>query len=399
MTDALRQVVAAMHATPTALVYEFAGAGSDALAWLHAVAGSSRTVLEAVDRYSPGSLRDALGAHPSQAVSPEVAAGLAAHARRRALALAPEGVPVIGVGCTATIATDRTKRGQHRLCVAVEGALGRYALQLTLRKGERERDAEERLVSTMVLHAAAHGCGVLHRRSVALFEGERLEESFAPVPAVAELLAGKRGHLALTPEGELRQGLPWPSRGVAIVSGSFNPLHEGHLGLAAAAQEYLGRRAAFELAPRNAEKPTIEALELYRRAAQFQGRAPLLVTGVALFSHKAALYPGSVFVLGADTAERVLSPRFYDQAHDRDAALDAVRAHGCRVLVAGRRSAAAGSSRDRTTHAEEGFMTLDDIDVPARHADLFEALPESAFRADVSSSALRERWDGDEVDA
>lgn len=390
MTEALRQIVAAMHATPTALVYEFAGAGSEALAWLHAVGGSSRTVLEAVDRYSPASLQDALAAAPSQAVAPEVAAGLAAHALRRARELAPVGTPVIGVGCTATIATDRSKRGDHRVCLAVHGALGRYALSVTLRKGARDRDAEERLVSTLVIHAAAHGCGVLHRRTTQLVDGERLEESFAPASAIEALLTGQRSQLALTPEGALRDALPWPSRGVAVVSGSFNPLHEGHLGLAGAAQAYLGRRAAFELAPRNAEKPTIDALELYRRAAQFQGRAPLLLSGVALFSHKAALYPGSVFVLGVDTAERVLSPRFYDAAHDLDSALEAVRAHGCRFLVAGRR---------RGDSTEEGFMTLADLHVAPRHADLFEALPASAFRADISSSALRARWGQGEVDA
>jgi len=401
VTDALRQVVAEMHESPTMLVYDFAGAGAEALAWLHAVGGSSRTVLEAVDRYAPASLAEAIGGVPEKTVSPQVAAALAARARRRARELAVPGVSVIGVGCTATIATDRTKRGDHRVCIAVEGALGLHTLALTLRKGERDRDAEERLVSTLVLHAAATGCGVLHRRGVTLLGGEILDERFEAARPLADLLNGSRPHVALTPEGELLGALTWPGAGVAIVSGSFNPLHEGHLGLAAAAQAHLGRPAAFELAPRNAEKPTLDALELYRRATQFQGRAPLLLTSVALFSHKAALYPGSVFVLGIDTAARVLSPRFYDAEHDLDIALDAVRAHGCRFLVAGRSTGAAGSvgGPRRGAPGEETFMTLADIDVPARHADLFEALPERAFRADVSSSALREGWAHHGVDA
>jgi hypothetical protein len=57
-----------------------------------------------------------------------------------------------------------------------------------------------------------------------------------------------------------------------------------------------------------------------------------------------------------------------------------LRASGGRFLVAGRRSA-------------ERFLTLADLEVPASHGDLFEALPEAAFRADVSSTEIRAAWD------
>jgi hypothetical protein len=56
-----------------------------------------------------------------------------------------------------------------------------------------------------------------------------------------------------------------------------------------------------------------------------------------------------------------------------------VRAAGSRFLVAGRRT-------------DERFVTLDTLDLSARHADLFEPLPADAFRSDLSSSAIRERW-------
>src|SRR5687767_1986885 len=100
-------VIEAIHASAHQLVYEFTGAGSLALTWLHGVAGSSRTVLEASDRYSAASLADLLGSAPEKSVSPETATAMAERAYRRAVTLCGDSAPCLGVGCTATIATGR----------------------------------------------------------------------------------------------------------------------------------------------------------------------------------------------------------------------------------------------------------------------------------------------------
>jgi hypothetical protein len=379
VTDPLRELVEEVHAAPGMLVYEFAGAGVQALAWLHAVGGSSRTVLEATDRYASRSLEEAIGFRPAKSVSPDVARRLAAHARRRAVALAPVGVSVAGVACSATIATDRRKRGEHGVALAVATTLGTFERSVTLVKGARARAEEEAVVSQLVLGMIAAATGVLRRVPPTMLPEETFEERFAPAPLLEQFLAGARHQVALDVDGTLCGDLSWPAGGVALVCGAFNPLHEGHLGLAAAAQAHLGRPVAFELAIANAEKATLAPAEAYRRSMQFPGRAPLLITRAPLFSQKARLVPGAVFVLGVDTAARVLEERFYEGARDLDAALDEVRANGSRFLVAGRRQ-------------EDRFVTLADLAVPARHADLFEALPEATFRADVSSSAIREGW-------
>ena len=38
---------------------------------------------------------------------------------------------------------------------------------------------------------------------------------------------------------------------------------------------------------------------------------------------------------------------------------------------------------------DRGFLTLDDLGVPEEFSDLLEAIPESAFREDISSTAVR----------
>ncbi|HEX5272071.1 MAG TPA: hypothetical protein VFW33_16355, partial [Gemmataceae bacterium] len=118
--------------------------------------------------------------------------------------------------------------------------------------------------------------------------------------------------------------------------------------------------------------------EVRRRLAQFAGRAMVWLVRAPTFVEKARLFPGTAFVLGADTAERVVAPRYYGgSAEEMGRALDEVRRQGCRFLVAGR---AGGDGR---------FAELHHLDIPAAHRDLFVAIPAATFRVDVSSTALR----------
>lgn len=180
--EPIARAVAAIHAAPPRLVYSFAGAGSLALYWLHAVAGSSRTVLEGLDCYAPQSLAEAAGGELGQAVSAETAAVLARRAQARAAALnggdAGAG-PLLGVACTAAIATECTRRGADRAFVAICDPDGGADYALTMRgvgaEGGRDRHGQEELVSQLVLYAIARACALdLAELTPALGPGERL---------------------------------------------------------------------------------------------------------------------------------------------------------------------------------------------------------------------------------
>src|SRR5690606_3862005 len=73
----VEDLVTRVHATPHMTVLAYAGAGSQALAWLHAVGGSSRTVMAAVDIYHEQSMRWLLGFMPARFTSRRVARQMA----------------------------------------------------------------------------------------------------------------------------------------------------------------------------------------------------------------------------------------------------------------------------------------------------------------------------------
>lgn len=165
----------------------------------------------------------------------------------------------------------------------------------------------------------------------------------------------------------------------AVLPGSFDPLHRGHTGLAAVAAARLGVEVHFELSVVNADKPELPREEVERRVAQFAGVGPVWVTRAATFEAKADLFPGAAFVLGWDTAVRVIDPKYYGGEPGRDAALRALLVRGCRFVVGGR------------TDAGGAFRVWDAGAVAGEFAGLFVPLTEADFRADVSSTELRRK--------
>jgi len=370
----MEKPIQAIHAAPPMVVIEFAGAGSQALAWLHGVAGSSRTILEATDRYASASLVNLLGFEPAQFTSPQVARVMATKAYIRARQLANSNTPVAGIGSTATIVTDRTKRGDHRCCVAVCDAHGVTSYALTLAKGLRTRQQEENLVSLLILRAVANVCGVNDLPVPTLVGEEAFAEYFEPIDLLARLLAQEVDWVAVAPDGQMTTGEILSH--IALLPGAFNPLHDGHRRLAGVAAKILGQEVYFELSLVNADKAPISLEEARRRVAQFAGIGTVILTRAPLFSEKAQLFPHSVFILGIDTVERLINPRFYhNDPAEMQASLKTLRTAGCRFLVAGRL---------RGNH----FLTLQDLELPNGYRELFEEIPD--FRMDISSTAIRE---------
>jgi hypothetical protein len=339
------------------------------------VPGGSRTVLEVVVPYGEQPLCEFLGRQPASFCSTETAREMAARALQRARWLAPS-VPAAGLGCTASLRSDRPKRGDHRVHLCVQTATRCLSYSLTLAKEQREREAEEDLLDRLILNVLAESFGIAERVAVPLLAGEEVHTATeTPADLIAALLAGQVAAVCQERDGRLHTDGPRPG---LLLPGSFNPLHEGHCRLTAVAERLTNRPAAFELTVVNADKPPLAYEEVRRRLEQFTWRAPLWLTRAPTFAEKARLFPGAVFVVGADTAARIVQPRFYDDSEERMAeALAAFRDQGCRFLVAGR------------VDANGVFCGLDNLAIPLAWRELFTGIPADQFRMDVSSTQLR----------
>jgi nicotinamide mononucleotide (NMN) deamidase PncC len=371
--DKTKQTIARLFDSGRRLVYEFTGAGGLALAWLHSVAGSSRLLMEASDRYSPDSLANVLGYTPQKAVSAETAAAMSHRAYRRAVRLSDGELPCLGLACTATIATDRDKRGDHACHVAVQDRAGRTDYSIVLRKGERERHEEESLIASLVVHALANACGI-EVPPLDVLPGEQVVRTHAAfADPVQLLLEGRARTVTVHTDGRLVADEPFTG---VLLSGSFNPLHCGHETLLRVAGKFLNLTPAFELPIVNADKPALKPNEIERRIAQSR-RYPVILTRAPLFRDKADLFPNCTFALGYDTAVRLVDPSYYGGKQGCIDALSAVAKQNGRFLVAARPMPGAG------------VRTLADAAPPMEFEDLFVELPRSEFLLDLSSTQLR----------
>ncbi len=370
-------IVTRIHDTPQQSVLAVAGAGNYALAWLLGVGGASRTVLETRVPYGYLAMTDFLGGYaPEQTVSADTARRMARAAWARGMSLREQDAPIVGLACTATIATDRTKRGDHRAFIATWDDDSVTTDTLVLEKGLRDRAGEEDVVSRLVIAAIARACGVSAELELGLVSSERLvTETARHADPVQRLLDCDARWVTVHPDGRMVVDGDAPG---ALLPGSFNPLHVGHTELAHVAGDVLEAPVTYELSVSNVDKPLLAVAEVHRRLEQFQGAGTVVLTRAETFVKKSELFPGCGFAIGWDTVTRLIQPRYYgDSQTAMLQALAGMWGRGSRFAVGGR------------TDDGGAFRSLSDVNIPDGFRPMFTEIPEADFRRDVSSTALR----------
>jgi hypothetical protein len=376
---AWQQLISTLHVSGRKAALAITGGGSGAIGELLRVPGGSRLLIEAQVPYDALALAAFLGFAPAQASSADTAIAMARSVRARAARLVPADTDLVGLGATAALVSDRPRRGEHRFHIAVANAGGVAHCTGVMAKGRRDRAGEEDLVSHAIVLWLAHACGVAAPSPRSLLDtDEHFEETVvATVDTIDQLVAGELDRVTVQPDGQMMLSAPRP---VVLLPGSFNPLHSGHVLLARVAEELTRQPVAFEISVTNVDKPPLAGEAVRRRLTQFAWKSPVELTRAPTFLEKSRLFPKTTFVIGADTAERLVAPKYYgDDEVQMQAALEEIGNSGASFLVAVRIDAAAR------------VRTLSDIPLPRRHAGLFSEIPEHRFRLDTSSSEIRAR--------
>ncbi|MCZ6658383.1 MAG: CinA family protein [Gammaproteobacteria bacterium] len=340
-----------LHSSPWQGVLYVTGGGAELLSEILATEGASRTVLEASVPYSERSLTELLGGSPDQACSATTARAMAMTAFQRARTLGAS--QPFGFASTASLATDRAKRGSHRVHIAIQTADSTLQSRFEL---TGSRTAQEAELVEIAWRAINQGLGL----------EATLGSPLQTVTATAAWRELVLGNFVKTVTGEHDGKLLFP--------GSFNPLHDGHQNMMVVAETKLGLSGAFELSIENPDKPLLDYFEIRERLAQF--RHPVWLTRLSTFTQKAQNFPNATFIVGVDTLIRIADAKYYGGVSERDKQVAQMIDQGTRFLVFGRT-------------IDDAYRSIADFDLPQGLLQLCEEVTEQEFRLDISSTDLR----------
>ena len=375
------------------VVLNIAGGGTEVFPWLLTRGGGSATLLAGRIPYDPADFHAILGVNPGRLVDARAARGLAMAAFRQALRLRPDlGVDgVLGLGATSKLTRGAAKRDgrTHEVHVALQTGSRTLARSIIL-PGGSDRVNQERINALIILNLLAEANslpGLSLEAGGWTVDSASIQDLTADSAScgslgIADLLGGRIPWLAHPLDGLSTRFPPTPT---LILPGSFRPLHAGHIRMAELATELVGKPCSFELSLFHPEKPPLDYLSIADRVGRFHGVSGwILLTDAPTYRDKARLFPGATFVVGHDTAIRLLDPRWYGGIAARDAMLDELEALGTRFLVFGRIDES-GRFRDLDADTFDNQRVIDFLDRTT------QVVAETEFRSDLSSTWLRDQ--------
>ncbi|MDR1385104.1 MAG: hypothetical protein LBJ67_14820 [Planctomycetaceae bacterium] len=405
-----------IHPSPLQLTIAVAGGGSGAISELLAVAGASRTILEAIIPYSETSLIEFLSHKPEQFCSEKTARQMAMTAFLRTKKLSQkfdasrdfESIShLIGIGCTCSLASDRPKHGDHRLHLAVQSFCQTLVTSVIFQKGTRSRREEEQLAADLLIvtiavfaeqsysenHTASSD--VLSKELQKLLRNdEKVQIRSVVAPKIEqEILFGNNIGASFMPNETPRNLSDSFAENIQyekeppyfLFPGSFAPFHRGHRRMIEIVYEKFGRdtQIALEIAVRNVDKPSIDYIDIQDRLTSIaqtlpSEKIPVWLTQLPRFTNKAEIFHGATFLVGTDTLKRIALPNYYGgSVSARNKAIDLLTEKQCRFLCFARKN------------DNGNIETAEALELPEALRHIVIGISPHEFCDDISSTQLR----------
>jgi len=274
-----------------------AGAGLQKALW--DVPGISSVFMEALFPYSMDATNQFLRFQPEQYCSAKTAVEMAMECYYRAYQ--PGGPKAIGVGLSASVSSLKAHRGEHRVFAAWFSDHGCRVYEKVL-----EKSSDPAGVGRLTDGFIADSIGL---QAVLEAVGETMSLAHVQTPYDGMELASEAfwGNPFFGKNGER---YPMPFRVEALFPGSFNPPHAGHFGMAKAFQSATKLDPTFHITAVSPHKPALSVVDMLQRAKLLHGFNRAFSTLDPLYLDKAKKFPGCPILLGADSLERMVDPKW-----------------------------------------------------------------------------------------
>lgn len=419
------------------------GGGVQSLQWLFSTPGASKSVQNACIPYSKNSVDQLCPklSKDSSYCTEERVIQLAKKAFQvsmesiisdsSSIHVNEESINVFGVACSASLTTDRSKRGDDKAFIAIYTSSHYQVFRLYFDKATYSREMQDNICSKQIINAIGETCGLFPFFDINQdHEGVALERKRYQLESFLDKLYNQHMSNAIFfPTKEnidkwiVMDELNLPERSL-VFPGSFNPLHEGHIGLvnAVVKKSNSSRLVIFEIAIINADKPKISLETVYERLNQFyiennslidyfyQHRIQyaISISTQPLFTAKSKLFPSCDFIIGADTLLRLFDLKYYvsnsnqveSNINPREVsianitqAFSVISENKCKFYVGGRvpQAVADKSSISPEFLTTENILSSNPIGrlMSSIWPQMFISFSEDEFRFDISSSEIR----------
>lgn len=338
----LEKLVPLIHATPAKGVVIPTGGGTRVFPMLLELGGGSNTLLDGQVPYKEFMTDEILGGKPDKYVSELTARQLAMAAYQKALKIRSkdavsypndtEDYPIFGVACTVSLQkTPKEREGRkHYIYAALQTGKKTVSLSVELDPavigpflvGGQDafsiRVFEEVFTASLLINLIAEACGLKERldltQNVTVVRHESNLENDASGRYLEMLLDGTIDALIYHPEQGFWIPVEEMHKKQFILPGSFRPAHPGHFEMAEYVDQKYGyptHKCFFELSIRNAAKPPLDFISLEERL-KTTGDRSVWITNAPTFKDKARIFPCATFIVGYDTAIRIIDPKYAD---------------------------------------------------------------------------------------